>query len=133
MVYMQGLSNLQLGNVADYLDPIIRDENENTDIRFMAIMATMSLARSRAEKVYETYWPLFQNKNTTLELRVAAFSTLLLSNPTPARLMSLHKILEDETSSHIINFYRTTILSMSGTTQPCYQDLYVLLTNFYFC
>lgn len=120
---MQGLGNLKIGNVADYLDPIIRDENENTDLRYLAIMATMPLARSRAEKVYETYWPLFQNQNTTLELRIAAFSTLLLSNPTPARLMSLHKILQDESSSHIINYYRTTILSMSGTTHPCYQDL----------
>lgn len=41
--------------------------------------------------------------------------------------MSLHSILQEETNPHIINFYRTTILSMSGTTHPCYQ---VLLVNY---
>lgn len=51
MVYLQGLSNLQLTKVADYLDPIIRDETQNEDTRFLAIWATMPLAHTRAEKV----------------------------------------------------------------------------------
>lgn len=51
MVYLQGLGNLQLANVADYLEPIIRDETEDTDTRYLAIMATMPVAKSRSEKV----------------------------------------------------------------------------------
>lgn len=51
MVYLQGLSNLQLTKVADYLDPIIRDETQNEDTRFLAIWATIPLAHTRAEKV----------------------------------------------------------------------------------
>lgn len=54
MVYLQGLSNLQLTKVADYLDPIIRDENQDEDTRFLAIWATIPLAHTRAEKVYES-------------------------------------------------------------------------------
>lgn len=50
MLYLQGLSNLQLGNVANYLDPILRDEEENQDIKFLAAWATMSLAPQRPEK-----------------------------------------------------------------------------------
>lgn len=123
MIYLQGLGNLQLANVADYLDPIIRDDAQDPDTRFLAIVATMPVAHTRAEKTYETYWPLFQNQNTTLELRVAAFTMLLLSHPTPARLMSLHNLLQEESNPHIINYYRTTVLSMSGTTHPCNQDL----------
>lgn len=124
MVFLQGLGNLLLGNVADYLDPIIRDETLDTDTRFLAILATLPMVRTRADKVYETFWPLFQNHNTSLELRVISFYTLVLSNPSPARLMSLHNVLRKETNPHLINFYHTTILSMSGTTHPCYQDLY---------
>lgn len=123
MIYLQGLGNMLIGKVAEYIDPIIRDEAMDTDTRFLAILATMPLVRSRPEQVYETYWPLFNNRNNTLELRVLAFSALLLSNPTPARLMSLHNVLREETNPHMKNFYRTTILSMSGTTHPCYQEL----------
>lgn len=52
MIYLQGLNNLQLSKVADYLDPIIRDESQNEDIRFLAIWATMPSAHTRAEKVF---------------------------------------------------------------------------------
>lgn len=51
MIYLQGLSNLQLSKVADYLDPIIRDETQSEDLRFLAIWATIPLAHTRAEKV----------------------------------------------------------------------------------
>lgn len=50
---------------------------------------------------------------------------LLITNPTPARLMSLHKIMLKETNPHMINYYRTTVMSISGTTYPCYEHLYV--------
>jgi len=51
MLYLQGLSNLQLGNVANYLDPILKDENENQDIKFLAAWTTLPLAYTRSEKV----------------------------------------------------------------------------------
>ncbi|XP_037039543.1 vitellogenin-3 [Bradysia coprophila] len=123
MVYLQGLSNLQLTKVADYLDPIIRDETQNEDTRFLAIWATIPLAHTRAEKAYETYWPILENRNASLPLRVAAFKMLLLSNPTPARLINLDKMMQDETNLHLLNYYRSTILSLSETTYPCYQHL----------
>lgn len=55
MIYLQGLSNLQLTKVADYLDPIIRDETQNEDTRFLAIWATIPLAHTRAEKVKNSF------------------------------------------------------------------------------
>lgn len=51
MLYLQGLSNLQVGNVANYLDPIVSDPNENEDIKFLAAWVTLSLATERAERV----------------------------------------------------------------------------------
>lgn len=121
MLYLQGLRNLKLGMVVDYLDPIIRDETQNSDIRFLAAYATFAVSNTRAEKTYETFWPIFENRSAALELRVAAFTTLLFSNPTPARLISIHALMESETNPHLINFYRTTILSLAGTTHPCLQ------------
>lgn len=129
MLYMQGLRNLKLGNVVEYLDPIIRDHSQSDDIRFLAMFITMETAwrRDDTDKNFETFWPIFENRSEALELRVAAFTTLLTSYPTPARLMSIHALIETETDPHLINFYRTTILSLAGSTQPCYRKLYVAL------
>lgn len=51
MLFLQGLSNLQVGNVANYLDPIVSNGEENQDIKFLAAWTTLSLAPDRAEKV----------------------------------------------------------------------------------
>ncbi|XP_068157824.1 vitellogenin-5 [Drosophila tropicalis] len=128
MLYLQGLSNLQLGNVASYLEPIVSDPNENEDLKFMAAWTTLALADTRAERIYEIYWPIFESRNASLELRVAAVTLLLISNPTAARLISIHRIIQSETDPHMINYYRTTVTSISETTYPCYQHLRRLLS-----
>lgn len=51
MLYLQGLSNLQVGNVANYLDPIVSNGEENQDIKFLAAWTTLSVAQDRAERV----------------------------------------------------------------------------------
>ncbi|ALC45883.1 CG31150, partial [Drosophila busckii] len=127
MLYLQGLSNLQLGNVANYLEPIVMDEG-NEDLKFMAAWTTLALADKRAERIYEIYWPIFESRNASLELRVAAVTLLLISNPTAARLISIHRIIQAETDPHLINYYRTTVMSISETTYPCYQHLRRLLS-----
>lgn len=123
MLHILALGNLQLGNVAQYLEPIIKDQTRNEDIRYLAMWATMPLAYTRSEKTYEIFWPIFVKKTNSIQLRITAFMILLTSNPTPGRLMSLHRLIQDETSSHLINFYRTTVLSISESTYPCFQDL----------
>lgn len=127
MLYLQALGNLKLGKVTDYLDPIIRDESQSNDVRFMATWIKESVAEqwtsSEKRTNYETFWPIFENRSGPIELRVAAFTTLLTSDPTSARLMSIHSLMDNETNPHLINFYRTTLLSLAGTTQSCYQKL----------
>lgn len=124
MLYLQALGNLKLGKVTDYLDPIIRDELQSNDVRFMATWIKESVAdRTEKRTNYETFWPIFENRSAPIELRVAAFMTLLTSDPTSARLMSIHTLMENETNPHLINFYRTTLLSFAGTTQSCFQNL----------
>lgn len=124
MLFLQGLSNLQVDNVASYLEPIVMEEG-NEDLRFMAAWTTLALADKRAERIYEIYWPIFESRNASLELRVAAVTLLLISNPTAARLISIHRIIQTESDPHLINYYRTTVTSISETTYPCYQHLWV--------
>lgn len=118
---------MKLGKVMDYLDPIVRDESQSDDIRFHAmwIESTMArqLDRNDKYKNYETFWPIAENRTAALELRAAALIALLSANPTPARLISIHALMEAETDPHLINFYRTTILSLAGSHQPCHGPL----------
>lgn len=90
---------------------IINNNNSNHSILFLHL------------QIYEIYWPIFESRNASLELRVAAVTLLLISNPTAARLISIHRIIQSETDPHMINYYRTTITSISETTYPCYQNL----------
>lgn len=51
MLYLEAMGNLQLGNVANYLHPIIQaDYLQTTDIRFLAIFATMPTAYTRPDE-----------------------------------------------------------------------------------
>ncbi|XP_055695854.1 uncharacterized protein LOC129797391 [Lutzomyia longipalpis] len=124
MLYLLALSNLELGNVVEYLEPIVKgDYPQNTDIRFLAIWSTLSLAQVRPEKTYELYWPILESRDTPLQLRVAALMMLLMSKPSPARLMSIHEFMLSDTCPHLRNFYRTTILGLKKTTHPCYENM----------
>lgn len=131
LLYLQAMGNLKFGKVTNYLDPIIRDETQSDDIRFVATWIKESVAEqsspSERRENYETFWPIFENRSAPLELRAAAFIILLTSSPTSARLMSIHTLMENEPNPHLVNFYRTTLLSLAGTTQPCYQKLYVIV------
>lgn len=52
MLYLEAMGNLQLGNVANYLQPIIAaDYTQTTDIRFLAIFATLPTAYTRPDEV----------------------------------------------------------------------------------
>lgn len=124
MLYLEAMGNLQLGNVANYLQPIIQaDYTQTTDIRFLAIFATIPTAYSRSTQVFETYWPIFYSKTTPLQLRIAAFQMLLVSAQTPGRLLGLFNVIKNENCPHMINFYRTTVLSISESTNSCLTHL----------
>lgn len=52
MLYLEAMGNLQLGNVHNYLYPIIQaNYSQTTDFRFLAIFATMPTAHKRTTEV----------------------------------------------------------------------------------
>jgi hypothetical protein len=59
MLYLEAMGNLQLGNVNNYLQPIISaDYSQTTDIRFLAIIATMPTAHTRSAEVFMKKHPI---------------------------------------------------------------------------
>lgn len=48
---------------------------------------------------------------------------LLVGSPTAGRLLGLYNVVKNENCPHMINFYRTTVLSISETTYTCLSNL----------
>lgn len=58
-------------------------------------------------------------------MRVAALTLLIVSSPTPSRLISLYWYMQSEPSQHLYNYFYTILKSMERTTHPCYVHMYV--------
>lgn len=124
MIYLQGLSNMELNQVLNFLTPVIVGQTKmSKHIRFLAVWATMHTVYTNPVKIYEVYWPLFINKTESLEVRIASLSLLIMSKPSTARFFSIYLHMQEEPSEQLYNFYYTTIHSMSKTNYPCYRSL----------
>lgn len=72
------------------------------------------------------------NKTEHLEMRIAALTLLIVSNPTPSRLISLYWYMITEPNLHLYNYFYTTLKSIEQTTYPCYLNMYVeIILNIY--
>lgn len=58
-------------------------------------------------------------------MRVAALTLLIVSSPTPSRLISLYWYMQSEPSQHLYNYFYTILKSMERTTHPCYIHMYI--------
>lgn len=56
-------------------------------------------------------------------MRVAALTLLIVSSPTPSRLISLYWYMQSEPSQHLYNYFYTILKSMEHTTHPCYVHM----------
>ncbi|KAI4483442.1 hypothetical protein M0802_013384 [Mischocyttarus mexicanus] len=131
MVWLEGLANIQLGRVIEFLEPIASGNNaESRHFRVLAAWASLPSARFRGDIIYSVYWPILVNKTEHLEMRVAALTLLIVSNPTPNRLISLYWYMQTEPNKHLYNYFYTTLKSMEQTTYPCYLNMGSIAAQF---
>nr|CAD7567213.1 unnamed protein product [Timema californicum] len=128
LLYLDGLSNIELGRVFEYLEPIIRGNvtvlsSQPHHIRYRAIWATASRASYHREQVYQLYWPLLANTSEHLEVRVAALSMLVISQPSPGLFLNLFWFMQREVNPHLYYHYYTTLQSLVDSKYPCYITL----------
>ncbi|XP_031777418.1 uncharacterized protein LOC100114520 isoform X2 [Nasonia vitripennis] len=124
MVWLEGLSNIQLGRVVEFLEPIASGNSaESRHLRVLAAWASLPTAPLRPDVIYPVYWPILVNRTEHLEMRVAALTLLIVSNPTPSRLISLYWYLKGEPSRHLYNYFYTTLKSIERTKFPCYTHM----------
>ncbi|XP_066593012.1 vitellogenin-5 [Prorops nasuta] len=131
MVWLQGLANIQLGRVIEFLEPIASGNSTDSEyFRTSAAWASLPTAALRPETVYSIYWPILVNKTEYLEMRIAALNLLIVSEPSPQRLITLYWYIQTETNAHLYNYFYTTLISVERTTYPCYLHLGRLATQF---
>ncbi|XP_011870467.1 PREDICTED: uncharacterized protein LOC105563463 isoform X2 [Vollenhovia emeryi] len=124
IVWLEGLANIQLGRVVEFLEPIASGNNaESRHFRVLAAWASTPTALSRPDVIYPVYWPILLNRTEHLEMRVAALTLLIVSSPTPNRLMSLYWYMHNEPNQHLYNYFYTMLKSMERTTYPCYKRI----------
>ncbi|XP_051171445.1 uncharacterized protein LOC127288178 isoform X1 [Leptopilina boulardi] len=131
MVWLQGLANIQLGRIVEFLEPIASGSNsESRHLRVAAAWASLPTAPLRPDVIYPVYWPILINRTEHLELRIAALTLLIVSNPSPSRLISLYWYMKGEPDMHLYNFFYTTLKSMERTNFPCYVHIGGLAAQF---
>ncbi|CAL7948266.1 unnamed protein product [Xylocopa violacea] len=131
MIWLEGLANIQLGRVVEFLEPIASGNNaESRHFRVLAAWASLPTAPLRPDVIYPVYWPILINRTEHLEMRVAALTLLILSSPTPSRVISLYWYMQNEPSQHLYNYFYTILKSMEHTTHPCYVHIGVIAAQF---
>ncbi|XP_017876855.1 uncharacterized protein LOC108623080 isoform X1 [Ceratina calcarata] len=131
MIWLEGLANIQLGRVVEFLEPIASGSNaESRHFRVLAAWASLPTAPLRPDVIYPVYWPILVNRTEHLEMRIAALTLLIVSNPTPSRLITLYWYMQSEPSQHLYNYFYTILKSMVHTTHPCYVHIGVIAAQF---
>ncbi|XP_043280856.1 uncharacterized protein [Venturia canescens] len=124
MVWLEGLSNIQLGRVVEFLEPIASGNSvESRHLRVLAAWASLPTAPLRPDVIYPVYWPIFVNRTEHLELRIAALTLLMASSPSANRMISLYWYMHDEPDRHLYHFFYTTLKSLERNNFPCYKHL----------
>ncbi|XP_058799949.1 uncharacterized protein LOC131669231 isoform X2 [Phymastichus coffea] len=131
MVWLEGLSNIQLGRVVEFLEPIASGNNgESRHLRVLAAWASLPTAPLRPDVIYPVYWPILTNRTEHLEMRIAALTLLIVSNPSANRLLSLYWYLKCEPNPHLYNYFYTTLKSVERTKFPCYAKMSGIVAQF---
>ncbi|XP_069680724.1 vitellogenin isoform X2 [Periplaneta americana] len=125
MLYLEALSNFDLDRVVQYLEPIIRGEDSKYShhLRFLAVWATMNHARLQPDQMYRLYMPILVNRSEELEMRVAALTMLVVSQPTLTRFYNIMYVMANDPDPHLQHFWYTTLQSLANTKYPCYEHM----------
>ncbi|XP_011307083.1 uncharacterized protein [Fopius arisanus] len=131
MIWLEGLSNIQLGKVVEFLEPIASGNSvDSRHLRVLAAWASLPTAPLRPDVIYPVYWPILVNRTEHLEMRIAALTLLIVSNPSANRIISLYWYIQSEPNVHLYNYFYTSLKSMESTTFPCYRHIRAIAGQF---
>lgn len=98
-------------------------EKEANFVRTIAIYSMAHIAKRYPEQVKPLVLPVFRNQEEPHQLRLAAFTILMLCQPEEHILQSIAADLKHESDKHIVQFVATALKSAGKLDTPCMQDL----------
>ncbi|XP_063225617.1 uncharacterized protein LOC134532740 [Bacillus rossius redtenbacheri] len=132
---LDALANIEAGSVFAYLASIgggraALPSPHAHHLRYRALWAAASGASSHPDQVRKLCWPVLTNRSEPLDLRVAALTTLAISDPAPGMFANLFSYMQGERDAHLYYHYHTMLRSLADTTFPCYKELGSLARKF---
>ncbi|XP_076318011.1 vitellogenin-6-like isoform X2 [Tachypleus tridentatus] len=124
LTYIKVAGNFGIKDAISYLKPYILGEREYPlQIRVASVWALLRLVHAYSEEVMSMVLPLYFNTNEEYELRIAAFSVFLSSNPPLYQLETTAKHLSVEPSQQVASFVYSTFYHLANSTHPCHKQI----------
>lgn len=116
-LYMNALYNMRF--VSKHLEPYVKGEaTQNHHIRLLAMCAALFEMSENEERVFDIYWPILTDHSQHLELRIAAYLTIMASKPSQGRLRDIYWLLRTEPCPDMYHLFYTHLTSLAHTTDP---------------
>lgn len=123
LVYLMAMKNVQLGNIEELLEPIIRGDilisEHPHDIRMLAIDAIHKAVADKVDYTHNVLWPILANVTEPLIVRTAAYDVLMSQLPNMRRLMNIYWLMVSEPNNHLYNYHLSTLKGLANSVSSC--------------
>lgn len=98
-------------------------ERERDFLRTIAIYATAHIAKRFPKQVQPLLLPVYRNSAEPHQMRIAAFTIVMLCQPEQHILESIAADLQRESDRQVISFVASALKSVGSLKTPCLQKL----------
>lgn len=98
-------------------------DEERNFVRTNAIYALSHIAEEAPKQVLPLVLPVFRDVNEPYELRIAAFTILMLSDPETQILESIASELHRENNKQVTSFVVSAFENIANLTTPCFKSV----------
>lgn len=124
LAYLRAAGNLATTAAVHYADRFIDPNRQQpTHRRAAAFWSLKKAAATHPELVLAASLPVYRNTSEPLVLRLAAFTTILMSNPDLSMLRYIARTIIDEPSDQLASFVTSSFRGFLNSEFPCDAEL----------
>ncbi|XP_074640373.1 vitellogenin-6-like [Tubulanus polymorphus] len=127
LLALKVIGNSGLVELVPYVEKTIADMNAPKILRVKAMYALPQMAKFIPRKIQSILMPYLLNPVEPTELRIAAYSMIMETEPEFALIETVANNLRKEQNLHVASYIYNHMKHVSRSTQPCYQSLAVKL------
>jgi len=126
---LKALGNAGIDIAVNKLEQIVQDRREERLVRIQAIDALRRLRTLMARKIQRVLLPVFLNSQEHPEVRIAAFSMVMATQPEQPIADQIAYSLTKERCPQVLSFAYSAMKALSKSQVPCQQQLAKHLEN----